>query len=106
MELTHEQEARAKRLHDDSIILLAHDHFFPPTDLSNLRRGNVTAKILMGVVDARLWSPDHDDYQRSITQLDGWFSYAQQIYEGILREIASTAEIALIRDTQDVLQVK
>ena len=54
MPLTSQQEERARRLHEESIVLLAHDHFFPPEDLEALRQGKVTAKILMAVLDARL----------------------------------------------------
>jgi membrane dipeptidase len=106
MQLTQQQEQTARRLHDESVILLAHDHFPPPTDLGDLRRGNVTAKILMAVVDTRLWSPDRDDYQRSITELAGWFPYARDIYRRLLQEIASCGELTLIRNAADILEAK
>jgi membrane dipeptidase len=106
MALTHEQEARARTLHEESIILLAHDHFLPLGDLADLRAGKVTAKILMAVLDARAWSANVEDYRRSITEQDGWFSAAQEIYRSILHEIGSTTELVLIRNAQDVVEAK
>ena len=35
MTLTQQQAARARALHEESIILLAHDHFFPPDPSSH-----------------------------------------------------------------------
>ena len=58
------QAERARRLHRESLILLAHDHFPPPEDLEALQRGGVPAKILMGALDARAWSNEPDDYRR------------------------------------------
>jgi len=106
MQLTQQQEKRARRLHEESIILLAHDHFFPPEDLEELRQGKVTAKILMAVLDARAWSPDTEDYRRSIPQRDGWFASARQIYQNILAAIQASPELTLIRSAQDVLDAK
>jgi membrane dipeptidase len=100
------QEARAQRLHEESVVLLAHDHFFPPDDLVELRRGKVTGKILMAVVDARLWSGNPEDYRRSITETDGWFATACEAYQGLCRTIDSSPDFALIRDAGDVLDAK
>jgi membrane dipeptidase len=106
MTLTPQQEARARALHDESIILLAHDHFFPPEDLEDLRRGKVTAKVLMAVVDVRLWSRDPEDYRRSIAERHGWFASAQEVYRGILHEVGSRPELTLVRSARDVLAAK
>jgi membrane dipeptidase len=104
--LNPQQEARAQRLHEESIVLLAHDHFFPPDDLADLRRGKVTAKILMAVVDARLWAARPEDYHRSITETAGWFASARQTYQGLLHTIAASADFTLIRTAADVLEAK
>jgi microsomal dipeptidase-like Zn-dependent dipeptidase len=88
------------------VILLAHDHFFPPADLADLRQGNVTAKILMAVVDTRLWSPDREDYQRSITERAGWFAHAREVYRALLHEIESSGQLVVIRSARDVLEAK
>ncbi|MBI1913979.1 MAG: membrane dipeptidase [Planctomycetes bacterium] len=105
MRLT-QQEERARRLHEESVILLAHDHFFPPEDVEELRRGKVTAKILMTVLDARAWSPDAEDYRRSIAERDGWFDSARQTYQNVLVAIQASPELTLIRSAQDILDAK
>jgi membrane dipeptidase len=99
-------EARVRRLHEESLIVLAHDHFLPPADLAELRQGKIAAKILMAVVDVRLWAPAVADYRRSIKQLDGWFAAALKTYRGILGEIAASPELALIRTADDVVLAK
>jgi len=104
--MTPQQEARVRTLHQESLILLAHDHIFPPDDLADLRRGKVTAKILLAVMDARAWSADVEDYRRSIEERHGWFSAALKTYESVLREIATSPRLTLIRNAQDVLKAK
>jgi len=104
--LSVQQEERARQLHDESIILLAHDHFFPPQDLDDLRQGGVTAKILLAVIDTRPWTQDPEDYQESITQIDGWFEYGRRIYEGILSEIDRQPELVVIRSAEDAIEAK
>jgi len=106
MQLSSEQEERVRRLHAESIVLLAHDHWAPPKDLEELRQGGITGKILMAVVDARCWSDDVDDYKRSGSEIDGWYSYALSIYKDVLSGIASSPELGVIRTAEDVLQAK
>jgi membrane dipeptidase len=100
------REERARRLHAESTIVLAHDHFLPPDDLEDLRAGGVTAKILMTVLDVRGWSPETEDYERSITELDGWADAARTTYRGVLAAIAANPELCLIRCAADVTEAK
>jgi membrane dipeptidase len=104
--LSVQQEERARQIHDESIILLAHDHFFPPQDLDHLREGGITAKILLAVIDTLPWAENPEDYKRSITQIDGWFNHAQGIYEQILSEIEKQPELVVIRNGEDVIEAK
>jgi len=101
-----QQEERARELHQESIVLLAHDHVPPPCDLADLRQGGVTAKILLAAVDARVFAPTTEDYQNSIPQIDGWFEDAKAIFRGVLAGIESTPELNLIRCAQDVVDAK
>lgn len=106
MDLTPAQEERARRVHEEALILLAHDHYAPPDDLENMQAGRIAAKILLAVVDARVFSPDPEDYRRSIPQIEGWFEDAKAIYRKILAEIAARPDLMLIRSTSDVLKAK
>jgi membrane dipeptidase len=106
MDLTPAQEERARRLHEQSLVLLAHDHYAPPDDVQNMLQGGVTAKILLAVIDARVWSSDQEDYQRSIPQVEGWFAAATQTYKTILEHIHAAGNLALVCTTNDVLEAK
>src|SRR5579863_8326610 len=106
MELTTDQEERARSLHEKSIILLAHDHFPPPQDLESLRQGGITAKILMAVADARVYAADPEEYRQSIPQIDGWLYYASGIYEQVLTTIEGSDLLMLVRRAEDVLEAK
>jgi membrane dipeptidase len=104
--LTDEEESRARRLHEESIIILAHDHFLPPTDLPDLLLGKVTTKILMAVLDARAWSPCIEDYRKSIMEQDGCFSAALETYRSVLHEIRSSPHLTLVRNAAEIVQAK
>lgn len=104
--LSASQEERARRVHEEAIILLAHDHFRPPADLDDLRQGKVTAKILLAVTDTRPWTEDPEDYRKSITQIEGWASDAKEIYSEILAEVARRPELTLILRAEDVIEAK
>src|SRR5262249_16785709 len=106
MPLTADQEARARRLHEESIILLAHDHYPPPEDVDALRNGKITGKILMTVLDARAWTADPDDYQQSTTELDGWFDAARATYERVLRDVEASPDCIILRNANDVTEAK
>jgi microsomal dipeptidase-like Zn-dependent dipeptidase len=47
---------RAHRLHEDSLIVLAHDHNFRIEDFADMRAGGVTAKVLKLTTDGIDWN--------------------------------------------------
>src|SRR5262245_35857813 len=47
---------RARRLHDESLIVLAHDHNFRIEDFVDMRAGGVTAKVLKLTTDGLDWN--------------------------------------------------
>jgi membrane dipeptidase len=104
--LSPQQEEQARRIHENAVVLLAHDHVFPPDDLDELRQGGITAKILLAVIDTRPWTKDPQDYERSITEIDGWFEYACGIYRSILEEIPRSPKLSLVRNCAEILQTK
>jgi membrane dipeptidase len=99
-------DQRARELHSQAVILLAHDHFLPPDGLDDLVRGGVTGKILMTVLDASAWAPTTDDYRSSIPQIDGWFEYARTVYQRVRAAIDMDPEWLLLGNSQDVLAAK
>ncbi len=106
MKLPYRQEERAQRLHEEAVVVLAHDHFFPPTDLPDMRLGKVAGKILMAVVDAHLWAADPEDYRRSIVETDGWCAASCDVYRRLRRFIDASSDFALVRNAEDILAAK
>lgn len=106
MVINFQQEERARRLHTESVVVLAHDHFPPPQDIEALQAGGVTAKILLAVMDARVYAPEFGDYERSIPRIEGWFHYAVGIYEQVLAAIESSSRLLVIRKSADVIEAK
>ncbi len=104
--LTALQEDRAQRVHDEATIVLAHDHYSPPDDLEDMLRGKVSAKVLLAVVDTRPWSSDVADYERSKSEILGWYDSAVAIYDKILGNMRGLPEHTLIRRPADVLDAK
>jgi len=67
-----------RRLHDESIVWVLHDHFFHRLDANlAMREGGVTAKTLVPIGDLAIYndSAGEDDltfYRRTLAQTDGW----------------------------------
>src|SRR5262249_23680319 len=101
-----DQEDRARAIHNDATIVLAHDHFFPPDDLVALRAGKVSAKILMAATDTQLWAETREEYERSIAQVSGCFSAAKDLYGDLRRRIDGSADLALITSAEDARRCK
>ena len=90
----------------DSIVILAHDHFLPPADVAELRAGGVTAKVLLGFVDARLWANDPAKYRESLAD-EGWaFTDARSYCLDVARQAESSPDYAIIRCAEDIVDAK
>lgn len=96
----------AQELHQESVILLAHDHLPPADDWEDLDKGGVTAKILLANVDVRVWTESSEDYQRSISQIEGWYDWAVGIYQETLGQIHSNPRLTTILCADDVVRAK
>src|SRR5437773_1889340 len=69
--LSPEQEARARRLHDESIIIIDHTHNFSRQDLLDAQAGGVTAVEVQLITDGIDW--DRTTRTRyGIAGLTGW----------------------------------
>ncbi|HXN21466.1 MAG TPA: membrane dipeptidase [Candidatus Dormibacteraeota bacterium] len=106
MMLDVQQEERACQLHKESFILFAHDHWLPPAGVEEFVRGGITGRILMTVVDARIYASTTDEYHRSIPQIEGWFSESREVYLQVLAAVDSNPNLMLIRNSADVLRAK
>jgi ankyrin repeat protein/microsomal dipeptidase-like Zn-dependent dipeptidase/predicted choloylglycine hydrolase len=55
MVFNEKQEVRAKKLHNESIIIIAHDHCYRPSDFKDMKKGGVTAKVAKLMGDNIVW---------------------------------------------------
>jgi membrane dipeptidase len=102
----HRHVDRVAQLLADSIIILAHDHFLPPADVAELRAGCVTAKVLLGFVDIRLWADDPAKYRESLAD-EGWaFADARSYCLDVARQVESSPDYSIIRCAQDIVDAK
>ena len=53
--LTAAQAERAQRLHSEAIVINVHDHMWRASDIDDMRKGGVTAKIYKPMADGVYW---------------------------------------------------
>jgi membrane dipeptidase len=100
------EDDRVSRILADAIVILAHDHFLPPADVAELRAGGVTAKVLLGFVDARLWAEDPARYRESLAD-EGWaFDEARSYCLDMARFAQSSPDYVIIRCAEDIVDAK
>lgn len=99
-------DAAADQLHDESIVITAHDHMMGPHDFVDMKDGGVTVKMLHMTVDVAIF--DHPvKCKKSITNFEGWTKEAMLAVDWILGQIEnSNGGIRLITSAQDVLDAK
>ena len=105
VELSPEEEARALRLHESSVVALAHDHLFGADDLRAARRGGVTAKVVKLTVDGLEW----DEHWRrvSVARCEGYAKRALVAMDAVYRLVeTSGGEAVIVRNTADILAAK
>lgn len=99
-----------RRIHDDAVVWLLHDHFYHRLDANlGMREGGVTAKTVVPFGDLAIYNDgdgedDLEFYHRTLCQTEGWakeslvrLGRARRLYESRLDRflLASSAEDAL-----------
>lgn len=101
------QEERARRLHEEAIIITCHDHIPPPVDLQNLKTGGITAKFALLGIDVHMDAPDRHAYLASIDEQEGWCKRTLLTFDHALSAIENHSdEMLLIRSPADVRLAK
>ncbi len=104
--LTPEQEERARRLHEESLIVLAHDHCLFPQELEDARRGGVTAKIVHVCLDSRLWA-DKETFLASRTEEAGFARRALVAMDYLYWQVERRPDaLAIARTPEDLPEAK
>jgi microsomal dipeptidase-like Zn-dependent dipeptidase len=95
---------RARRLHDESLIVLAYDHNFRPEDFVDMRAGGVTAKVLKLTTDGIDWN--HTTGTRYAVPRDPPWAWTNRFltYLNQVRRIADDPanRVAIIRKAADI----
>jgi membrane dipeptidase len=102
-----------RRLHADSVVWLLHDHFYHRLDANlAMRKGGVTAKVVVAVGDLAIYndSGGEDDrafYERTLAQVDGWAAESLVRLERARRLYESRSDRFVIAcDAKDVIRAK
>jgi len=96
---------RARELHNDSIVILAHDHLWGEQDLDAMRRGGVTAKTLKLTVDSFVW--DKDGRRVPVEEFEGWFKRALVAMDSVYATARSVPDqAAVITSAADIVRAK
>ena len=128
MMLSKEQEVRANKLHNESIIIIAHDHCYRRSDFDGMRKGGVTAKVVKLTADNIVWMekgkshiPAQDEWPEVLSAMPrgnfqtryyfnnsgGW----RALYEDALNGVFQIAEdedsdVMIIRSVSDIYNAK
>ena len=102
---TQDEKDRAKKLHSEALILLAHDHNLSRQDFHDMKAGGVTAKALIVTTDGADWS---NRYRvRTTPQREQWrdeFRKRLDNIETLAQE--SGRSILQVRNASDILRAK
>ena len=90
-------QATAKSIHQDSLVMITHDHRPVGPDLSLMRDGGVTAKVYQVTLDV---DPEAGA-QASRHRTENWLHLAVTEMERVLREIEAHAEDCFLARTAD-----
>lgn len=106
IELSPSEEARARNLHQSSLIFIVHDHNLSPQDMDALRRGGVTAKQVHICLDAQLWT-DKATFQASESRTEGYLRRALVALDYLYWQIeASHGQLVVALEPSDIEKAK
>ncbi len=97
----------ASTLHNESIVIVAHDHMLDEASLLEMADGGVTAKGAIVSVDALLWEDGGRRFVESLSMTDGWHERAMRRIEELTCRIAAHPDRLMLALTgDDILQAK
>ena len=102
-------ESTSQRLHEQSVVILAHDHLAGLPALNGMLAGGVTAKVLHLTVDALIWEHGGRRYVESQGLRDGvgWRALALRALRRVRRTIDSHPDnFALITKPAGIIRAK
>lgn len=105
VELSADQENRARRLYEDAVVITAHDHCFHEGDFRDWRKSGITARVLKATVDGIYWQ-NGKRYEIPV-EVDGWFDRTMKVLTFIREHVVTNAaEFRIVRTVDDLLEAK
>jgi microsomal dipeptidase-like Zn-dependent dipeptidase len=87
--LTEQQEEHARRVHDEALVFVSHDHEIRAEDIVRMRDGGVTAKQLQISLDGQIWA-GIDTFVSSAPRASLQREYQRKVDEGTASEHYAT----------------
>ena len=100
--LTESEEKRAVSLHENSIVILMHDHFPIGSDIPKMQSGGVTAKVYNLSCDVEISS----DFRATAHKYEGWAKRALVQIDQAMTEIEADDRLILALTASDIERAK
>jgi len=101
-----DESMRAETVHRRSLVLLAHDHLWAPTDFAAAVTGGVTAHVVMPFVDVDIWG-DQAAFDATARREDDHAKRALIAFDRVLAYIeAHPEQTLLVRSIDDLFEAK
>lgn len=98
--------AHSARVHEASLVILAHCHELLEEDFERMRRGGVSAKLLVTTLDGRMFT-DAAAWQKSLRTDHGFLRSTLVVFDYLLSlEERKTAPIVIAREPDDIQAAK
>lgn len=105
VKLTSDQEERAQKLYQQSVVITAHDHCFHPLDFKRLDGSGVTVRTLKLTTDGIFWW-DGRRYQIQ-SEVNGWKERGLKALELIEKQAdESSGNIVIVKTVADIYRAK
>ena len=101
-QLSEEEVRRAISLHEQSIIILMHDHLPIADDITKMRTGGVTAKVYNLICDVEI----SRNFRATANQYEGWAKRALDEVNRSITEIESNDNVLLALTAEDIEKAK
>ncbi|MDD5658731.1 MAG: membrane dipeptidase [Actinomycetota bacterium] len=96
-----------KQFHKKSVIILSHDHMSNFEDMVAMKKGGVTAKILLVMTDALPWADTLEEFNQTYYEYKGWGTRAVVELERILRICETNQDlIKIVYKSGDIIEAK
>jgi len=100
--LSESEEKRAISLHEQSMVILMHDHLPIIGDIPKMRAGGVTAKVYNLICDVEI----SGDFRASANQYEGWAKRALAQLDQAINEIEADDKVILALTANDIEKAK